>query len=176
MSTTYLPDELVAGTTLQVDSIVLSDATPLTHTLAYSFAGSSVDTVSAVALNDNSGWSLTVPPATTQTWPAGDLQAVAYLTRTSDGLVTAPDFGTIRIQGSPSYSSWAATALAAVQAAIQGQASSAQLSFSIGDMQVSNMPIKDLIEMRDYLKAEVKNETAKRPKRIIRARFAVTGR
>lgn len=168
-----LPTTLQGGETLYVESIVIDDATPATHALSYIFAAKTSATVAGVALEDGTGWSLTVPAATTLTWPSSRIAFTGYTTAITGGRVIAVDHGVIAVTASPAYVSWASTVLAAVDAAIAGRATDAQLSVTIGDMSVSKMTLESLFKARDWLAAEVRKDTANKMPRIIRARFPV---
>ncbi len=166
-----LPDTLHGGETLYVASIVVTDFVPATHTLSYMFAHSTPLTVAAAALEDGTGWSLTVPATETVKWPTGPISFTAMVTAESDDRVTAVDSGAIRVTASPLFVSWAKTALDAVEAQIQGRASSDQQSMSLGDMSVGFMSMKALLESRQWLRNEVRKDSSNRPRRIILARF-----
>jgi len=168
-----IPTTLHGGETLYVAEIIITDFLPSTHTLAYLFAHSTPLTVAAEALGSGLGWSLTVPAANTVQWPSGPIAFAGYATATDTGAkVTAVDRGTIRITASPTYVSWAKTALTAVEAAIAGRADDAQTNFTLGDMAIGFMSLDALIKARQWLKAEVRKDGANRPRRIMLSRFS----
>ena len=165
-----LPTSLHGGETISVD-VVVSGFLPSTHSLAYHFASATPLTVAAVATEDGTGWTLTVPAASTLAWPSGSLAFIGMATATTGGIATAVDVGSIRITASPLFVSWAKTALAAVEAAIEGRATDGQNNMAIGDMSVGFMSIDSLLKVREFLQAEVRKQGANRRSRIMRARF-----
>ena len=165
-----LPTTLFGGETL-VEEITVDGYTPATHTLAYHFALTTALTVAAVANGTGTGWTLTVTAAQTVLWPSGSLAFIGYATATTGGRVTAVDTGAIQVTASPAFTSWAKTALAAIEAAIAGRASVDQTNFTIGDMTVGLMSFEALTKARDWLKSEAMKDGSNRTARIIRTVF-----
>lgn len=176
----FLPQRLTSGETIYIaadngkanaEDIIVTGYLPSTHTLQYQFAGTSALSVDGVANGAATGWTLTVTAAQTLLWRGGTIPFVGFATKTANGMVTAIDQGSIAVTASPLTASWATTALAAVEAKIEGRASSDQESFTLGDMAVKFMAIDELVKLRDWLRAEVKRNGPSRIKRIIRTRF-----
>lgn len=165
-----LPDTLYAGETLAVASIIVPGFLPATASLSYTFAAPTAQTVAGVALGSGLGWSLTQTAANTLLWPAGGLHFIAYAT--VSGVVSCVDAGFVNVQASPTQAaSWYVTALAAVEAVIEGRASSSQQNFTLGDMSVGYLPLDQLIKYRAWLQAEVKQRGPNRVKRRLLSRF-----
>ena len=166
-----MPGTLYGGESIVISDILIPEFTPATHALVYHFSDSTGATVTATANNAGTGWNLSVPPATTLTWKSGSLAFIAYATASSGGRVTAVDSGAIMVTAAPSYTSWAKTALTAVEAAIAGRATDGQTNFAIGDMSVGLMSFDQLMKAQQWLKAEVAEDGSNRPIRIMRTRF-----
>ena len=165
-----LPTTLYGGETI-VESITVNGYTPATHTLSYHFALTTALTVAAVANSGGTGWDLTVTAAQTVLWPSGSLAFMAYATASTGGRVTVVDAGAIQVTASPAFTSWAKTALAAVEAKIAGRASEDQTNFSIGDISVGLMSFEALTKARDWLKTEASKDGSNRVARVIRTVF-----
>lgn len=164
-----LPISAYGGETIYAE-ITIDGYLPADYTLSYSFAADVPVTITAEADGDT-GWTLTVPAATTLAWRSGFVGFSGLATAKVGGRVTAVDSGSIRITASPLYVSWAKTALAAVEAAIAGRASSDQVSFTIGDMSVGLMPMESLIKTRDWLYSEAQKDGGNRMRRVILSVF-----
>lgn len=179
----FLPVRIIAGETIHVaaantlqswagEDIIIDDVTPAGgYTLAYQFAAATPATVSAVANGANTGWTLEVTGATTLTWAPGRLSYVGYATKTSTTRIYAVDQGVIDVDASPlRVSSWKAV-LALVDAAIATYAANPNGSVNIESMSITYRSLSQLTDLRDYVKARLAEDTASRPRRIIRARF-----
>ena len=177
----YMPARIVAGETIWIaaanttqaaQDIVLPLHTPASFTLAYQFAAATPITVNASANNANTGWTLEVAEASTLLWKAGTISFAAYATETAGtARKFAVDEGVIAVTASPLAVSQYAAALTACEAAIADYAANPNGSFTLGDMSVSYRSLSQLIDLRNYLKAQVNLQTGKRIKRIIRTRF-----
>lgn len=178
----FLPTRITAGETVYVaaanthqswagQDITFDSYTPAGgYTLAYQFAAATPITVSAVANGANTGWTLTVTAAQTFLFAPGRLHFAAYVTDSSS-MVFAVDGGIIDVLASPlRVSDWAAR-LASVDAAIGTLAANTKTSVSIDGVSYTYRDIKQLIELRDFIKARLAEDTSDRPVRIIRSRL-----
>jgi len=176
----FLPARIVAGESIYVaaantlqewagNDITFDDFTPPTATLAYQFAASTPVSVAAVANGGNTGWTLEVPGATTLLWAPGRITFVGIAT--VSGRTYAVDEGYIEVAASPlRVSAWVAV-LASVDAAIASYAETPRGSISVNGMSVSFRSLSDLTNLRDYIKARLAEDSASRPRRIIRTRL-----
>ena len=176
----FLPSRIIAGETIDVSAantlqdwagldITFDNFKPTSATLAYQFAAPTPITVNAVANGGNTGWTLTVTGAQTLVWSPGRLTFVGLATV---GTKTyAVDQGYIDVDASPlRVSSWVAV-LASVDAAIASYATTPHGSFNVDGLNVTYRSLSQLTDLRDYVKARLAEDTAKRPRRIIRARL-----
>ncbi len=104
---------------------------------------------------------VTAGAATTATWPAGtyDWRAQVSLageiyTVGSGRLVVQPSFGAATLDGR----SQARRMLDAIEATLEGRASSAVAEYQIAGRQLKHIPIPDLLVLRDRLRADVARE------------------
>jgi len=174
----YMPTQIVAGETIWVaaanslqssSDIIISDVTPADYTLVYQFDAPTPLSVTAVANDDETGWTLTVTAAQTLLWMAGYVTFIALATK--DEKSFAVDAGMILVKASPLRVSEYSTALTAIETAIANFASNPQRSFSLGDMSISYGSLSELLDLRAFYKSLIARETGKRPRRIIRTRF-----
>jgi hypothetical protein len=178
----YIPAQVTAGETIWIAAanttrptdtdIILSDYTPNGGcTLSYLFAAATPITVAAVANGAGTGWTLEVTAARTLAWRAGSLAFAGQVTNSS-GRVWLVDEGFIVVRASPAAVSTYAAALAAVEAAIVEYASNPYGSFTIpGGITVQYRSIDELINLREFYRAEVSRDSASRARRIIRTEF-----
>lgn len=139
----------------------LADYPATSWTLTFYFEnGSAKFTAQATANGDDH--LITVPAAATADLEAGRYHWIARVTDGSrvysiaDGWTTVlPNPASLANQD---RRSWARRALDAVEATIEGRASSDQLSFQIKDRAVSRIPVAELWQLRQDLKAEVRTE------------------
>lgn len=171
----FLPTRIIAGETLLVskahsgaDIIIDGYSSADGDSLAYQFAAPTPITVAAVT-NGGTGWTLTVTAAQTLLWAPGRLSFVGYVT--SGGNTFAIDAGYIDVDASPlRVSEWKAR-LTAVDAAIASLAANPRASVSVGGISYTYRQTSQLLELRDFIKARLAEDTASRPRRIIRSRL-----
>jgi hypothetical protein len=177
----FIPARVVAGESIWLSAsnsrgtavdIIIPDYLPADFTLAYSFASSTALTVTAVANNAGTGWTLEVTGAQTLLWTPGAITYVGVATsKTVSGRTFCVDRGDVRVDGSPLQASSYTALLAAIDAAIAEYAANPIGSFSLGDMSISYRSMADLMNLRNFYKAQLDRQTAGRTKRIIRTRF-----
>jgi len=154
------PDEIVAGETL-VWTRNLSEYPPATWTLSYEFRGAGSFTITATA---SAGLhSVSVPFATTDAYPVGDYWWSSYVTdgtsryRVDTGQAkVVKDFSdaTAGFDGR----SHAQRTLDAIEAMIEGRATKADTSITIGDRSIKRLSPAELVQWRSVYRAEVKAE------------------
>ena len=106
-----------------------------------------------------------VLPATTAAWEPDFYTWSLYVSKAGERYTV--DAGELRIKADPALAtaplderSWAARAVAAIEAAIEGRASSVQLEISIAGRAVKYMSHADLIVARSKLQRELSAEQA----------------
>jgi hypothetical protein len=182
----YLPDRIVAGETIWLaaantaqsqSDIIIDGFTPAAgYTLAYQFAAATPVSVSAVANGANTGWTLELTGAQTLLWTPGKMYFAGIVSLVDAGppQVTrtfAVDQGAITVDASPMrVSSWVAV-LASIDAAIAAYAANPNGSLSIEGMSVTYRSLSQLTDLRDYATYRLQQDSAKRPRRIIRTEF-----
>jgi hypothetical protein len=176
-----LPSSVVAGETIWISSdnttqnesdIVLSDYSPSDgYTLAYQFTGVTPATVAAEANGTDTGWTLTIPAATTLTWKAGEIHFAGLVTHTATARVFAVDSGSIKVIASPLATSAWTDVIEKCDAAIADYAANPHGSFSVDGMQITYRSMDSLIKLRNFAVSKRDEETGNRPRRIIRTRF-----
>ena len=119
----------------------------------------SIITINASADGD----AFTIEETSTSGNAAGEYKWFAYVTRTSDSKRVTIVEGTIQVREDPGGASvdrrtHAEKALGAIEAVLENRASKDDLSYSIGDRQLSRIPVGDLLKLRDYYRAEVARE------------------
>lgn len=155
-----VPNELTAG-----DSWVwtrdLSDYPAGTWTLSYVFKNAE-SSFSATASASGTTHSISIAAATTAGYKAGRYKWFARVTYGST--TTTIEDGWLDVLPDPSvagqydYRSWARRALDAIEATLEGRASSDQLAMSIAGRSISRIPLGELTQWRDRLLQEVRTE------------------
>jgi len=179
----YLPSRIVGGASIWIAAantiqgaadIILSDYTPAAgYTLAYQFAAPSPITVAAAANGANTGWTLDVTGAQTLIWSPAAVPFAGIVTHTATSRTFAVDGGAVAVEGSPlRVSAWVAV-LASVDAAIASYATSPHGSIAVDGMSVTYRSLQQLTDLRDYANYRLRQDSANRPKRIIRSRFTL---
>ncbi|MBT9175411.1 MAG: hypothetical protein DDT22_01087 [candidate division WS2 bacterium] len=156
------PTVLTAGDTWRWDRTDLSDYPASAWTLTYFLlrAGRQI-TITATAVGNF--FRVSIPAATTATYPAGIYRWHAYVSRGTERFKV--DEGTLEIQ--LNYAAQTAgfdtrsevkKILDAIEAALLGRATADQMSYSIGGRSISKIPIAELITFRDKFKIEYQKE------------------
>lgn len=155
-----VPSELLAGDTWRWTRD-LTDHPAGTWTLTYYFENAS-EQFSALATADGTTHSVTVAAATTAPRKAGRYKWIA---RVTDGsIVETIESGWTDVLPDPASStkhdprSWARRTLDAVEAFLEGNATTAQQSVSIGGRSISRWSLPELRQWRDQLRQEVRTE------------------
>ena len=151
------PESVVAGSfiawqrTLDLDSTLYSVAYRLTPT-----AGGAAVTLAGVAVDGGAAWKFTALSAVTAAWPDGDYRWDIIVTRLSDSETALTETGVLRVFASTAdRRTHAEVMLAKIESLLAGRADSDVDNYSIKNRSISKMPVKDLIEWRDYYRAEV---------------------
>lgn len=164
-----LPVAIVGGESISAIIKITDRSSADGWTLTYCFSDNATTQVACTA-GSNGVFNLLIPSSTTVKWPGGVVRFVAYVAK--DDASEAVDAGGISITASPlAPKSWAQAALDAVEAVIAGVATSAQSSMSIDGIAVTQRSPEQLIELRNWLRAEARLAEANRPRRIIRSIF-----
>jgi hypothetical protein len=164
-----LPVEIVGGES--ITKVISIDGRSSADGWALKYVFSDKDTTQVTCTSGDAGaFNLFVPFDITVKWPGGVIRFVAYVSK--DTTTEAVDAGGISVTASPlAPKSWAQAALDAVEAVIAGVASSAQASMSIDGIAITQRSPEQLIELRNWLRAEARLAGANRPRRIIRTSF-----
>jgi len=176
-----LPLTLIAGETIWIaaantvqssSDIILSDFTPAAgYTLAFEFTGDTPVSITAAANGDDTGWTLTVPAATTLTWNPPQVHYSIMATKTSTGMVFAAGCGVIKVTASPlKVSSWVAV-IESCDAATANYAKNPNGSFMIDGIQVTYRSLTSIINLRAFAVSKLNEETGNRPIRVMRSTF-----
>lgn len=158
---TAVPSRLIAGDTWQW-TLDLADYPAGTWTAIAYFekAGSSFN---VTATPSGTTHSFTIAAATTANYAAG---RYAWRVRVTNGSVTTTiePGGHLEVEINPALGggrdtrSWAQRTLEAVEAFLEGNASTAQASMSVGGRSLSRWSLSELNQWRDDLRAEVRAE------------------
>ena len=156
------PARLIAGDTVRwlksLPDYPASDG----WSLAYTFVNATARfAVGATAQGDDH--LVDASATTTASWPAGDYEWRARVTRAADAftvasgrMTVAPAFGTTPLDTRSS----ARRALEAVEATIEGRASSAVAEYEIAGRRLKHIPFPELLALRDRLRVDVAREDA----------------
>lgn len=158
------PDTVVAGDTIEF-KVLLPDYLPGDGwVLSYHILNASGDLGQFDATDNGDGYHLvTISAATSALWDAGDdYTYLAFVAKS--GLRYQVRSGSLRVL--PNYAtadshdgrSWAQRTLSAVEAVLASKATKDQLSYSIAGRSLARYSFKELIEVRDTLRAEVRAE------------------
>lgn len=167
-----VPDELVAGDTWAWTR-ELSDYQAPTWSLTYYFVNTG-HRFEASSTDDGTAHAISIAAATTAGYTAGRYR---WTVRATDGssFVTVED-GWVNVRPDPSKGtadprSWAARTLAAIEAFLEGNATTAQASMSINGRSLSRWSLAELREFRNELRQQVRTEEDSSGKRDIKVRF-----
>lgn len=159
-----VPSQFVAGDTWRWTRS-FSDYPAPTWTVTYYFENETKQ-FSAAATADGTSQAVSIAAATTADYPAGRYRWFARAVSGAIEETIADENGWLEVLPNPAatgtrdHRSWARRALDAVQAAIEGRATSDQQAFSIGSRTVSRMPYPELKQMKEDLEAQVRAEEA----------------
>ena len=144
-----------------------TDYSNSTHTLSYYFrlestgAGFSVN-----ASADNDDYLITLSASTTAGKTAGIYHFIAYVTRSSDSARVTVDRGQVEIKPNLASSSadprsHAKIMLDKIESLLEGKADKDVSSYSIAGRSLNKMSVSELLEWRNYYKAEYNRELNK---------------
>lgn len=155
-----VPSSLIVGDTWQWTRD-LSDYPASTWTLNY-YLTKSGKVITVTASASGTTHSVTVAAATTATYEPGKYQWRARAS--SGGVVVTVEDGWVEVDPNPATSttdprSWAVRTLEAIEAFLEGNATTAQASMSIAGRSLSRWALPDLTAFRDKLRAEVRSES-----------------
>lgn len=159
---TVEPTQVRAGDTWTW-SRSLSDYPAPTWTLAYSLLNAT-SKISITASASGADHLVSVAAATTAGYTAGTYSASARVTSGAEAYTVWT--GVIEVSpnlaAKTSYDdrSHARKVLEAIEAVLEGRATTDQQSVTIGDRSIEKMPIADLLKLRDSYKLEVASEEA----------------
>jgi len=159
-----VPSDLVLGDTW-VWTRDLTDYPATTYTAVW-YLENKDGVISVTPSASGSTFSATVAAATTATYAAGEYRWRLVVTKISDSTRTSVESGWVSVLANPAaagkydWRSHARRTLDAIEAVIEGRASSDQESMSIAGRSLSRIPIAELLKFRDYYKQEVGSEKA----------------
>ena len=144
-----------------------TDYSNSTHTLSYYFRLESTGagfTVNASA--DNDDYLITLSASTTAGKTAGIYHYIAYVTRASDSARVTVDRGQVEIKPNLASSSadprsHAKVMLDKIESLLEGKADKDVASYSIAGRSLNKMSVSELLEWRNYYKAEYNRELNK---------------
>lgn len=179
------PVKLVAGDLVQWRRTDLEAYPGATFALSYVFrpAAGGETTIDVTATVSGTEYRVALTSVVTAAMAPGRWYWSAYLTRLSDSQRVQIDDGETVVEANravdPSDTrSHARRSLDAIEAVIEGRASDAVQSYTIGGRQINKMSADDLITWRNYYRAEVaaENDAARRAngqpsKNTIQVRF-----
>lgn len=154
---TIEPESIVSGSyvawqrVLDLDNTAYSVAYRLTPT----FGGAAV-TLSGTTVDGGTVWTFVALSAVTSAWREGDYRWNIVVTRMSDSEVALTETGVLRVFASTAdRRTHAEIMLAKIESLLSGRADDDIDNYSIKNRSISKMPVKDLIEWRDYYRAEI---------------------
>lgn len=159
---TSVPTELIAGDTWRWVRD-LADYPAGTWTLTYYFENKD-GSFSAVATADGSTHSVTVAAATTAAYKSGRYRWRARAV--SSGIAETVEAGWLDVRidpaatGNQDVRSWARRTLEAIEAFLEGNATTAQASLSIAGRSISRWSLPELRQWRTELRQEIRTEEA----------------
>ena len=165
----HIPYEFYAGDTVKWKITSLNTDYPNSaYTLTYYFRlegnGSTNFTVDATA--DGDDYLVNISVSTSANYGAGKYQFIAYLTRSSDSARITVDRGMIEVKPNLSAATsdprtHAKIMLDKIESLLEGRADKDVSSYSIAGRSLNKMSISELLEWRNYYKAEYNRELSK---------------
>lgn len=162
MIRTVMPEKLVAGDTWRLQR-EYSNYAPGTWTVTFYFENQTKQ-FSQAAATSGTGFLMTIDATTSAALPAGRYRWYARAVAGAIVETIEGEDGWIEVLPNPAAAgardlrSFARRALDAVQAAIEGKASSAQQSFAIANRSVSSYTLDELWNLKTKLEAQVRTE------------------
>jgi len=162
-----MQDELVAGDTwdwtTSVDGYPATDGWTLKYRVIPRISGTPI-AITAATASDGTSYRVTVAPATTAGYAAGNYTWYAWVEKV--GARVTIDDGLVTLKGDPSSLATsdgrtsARRVYDAITAVIEGRATKDQEEYAIGSRSLKRTPIADLLVLRDRFKTEVDSEIA----------------
>jgi hypothetical protein len=155
-----LPASLIAGNTWQWDREYSDYPAPTWTATAY--FENKAKTFSALGVAEGSAHRFTIAAATSATYPPGRYKVSVRVTDGSQVFIA--EAGYCEVEADPAAAgtrdtrSWARRTLEAVEAFLEGNASTAQQSMSIQGRSISRWSLEELKQWRKELRQEVQQE------------------
>jgi hypothetical protein len=174
-----VPQSLVAGDTWRWTR-TFADYPAGTWAVTYYFENQAKQ-FSTLATASGTDQAVSIPAATTADYPPGRYR---WFARAVAGLISetiSGETGWLEVTPNPATAgsrdirSFARRALDAIEATIEGKATSGQLSFAIRDRTVQSFTLEELMKLRDQMRLEVRSEEARSGSgkgRIIKVRLS----
>ena len=172
-----IPSTLTVGDSWSFE-VTISDYDRPTWTATLYLLPTSGSNISVVSTGIGPSHTFLAAAATTATYSPGKYR---WQVRVSDGTDKYTiDAGWITLENDPAASgardlrSWARRTLEAIEATLEGRASSDQMSYAIQGRALSRIPLTELTEWRDKLRKEVRAEDSAQKQgkgRNIKVRF-----
>jgi hypothetical protein len=145
------PGQIIAGTTYEW-AISLPSFRPADgFSLEFHLAGASYVSINATVLDDDT-FKVKIVPANTSSFPAG-IYGRQYLAKKSGDVYVELE-GTVEVRpllgATVDARSTARRIVDAIDALIEGRATSDQMSYQIGNRALARIPLPDLKQMREY--------------------------
>lgn len=160
MTATSVPKSLIAGDTWAF-TLSFGDYPAPTWDATIYFENDA-QSFNAAASDSSTDHAFSIPFATTAGYKSGRYK---YAVRVTDGTLSyVAAEGWLEVKPNPAatgnrdHRSWARRALDAVEATIEGRATDAQQSMTIRDRSVSRYTLKELLDLRNTLREEVRSE------------------
>lgn len=151
------PESIVAGSyvawrrELDLDSTLYSVSYRLTPT-----AGGTPLTLTGTTIDGGAVWSFHALSAVTGAWREGEYRWDIIVTRISDSEKALTETGVIRVFVSTAdRRTHAEVMLAKIESLLSGRADDDIDNYTIKNRSISKMPVTDLIQWRDYYRAEI---------------------
>ena len=165
----YIPYEFYSGDTVLFEIDNLHTDYPNTeYTLTYKFRlesnGSTTFSVDATTSGNN--YLVTLSATATASYTAGKYNFIAYVTRNSDNARVTIDRGMVEVKPNLASStsetrSHAKKMLDSIESLLEGKATKDVASYSIAGRSLNKMSVSELLEWRNYYRAEYNRELQK---------------
>jgi hypothetical protein len=150
------PESILIGSfTAWRREITLSAATySLKYRMIPTFGGAAIEIIGTTT--DGLIWTFDALSSVTSAWRAGTYRWDLIVTRLSDSEVAITETGMLRVFAtSEDRRTHAEVMVAKIESLLAGRADSDIDNYSIKNRSISKMPVKELIEWRDYYRSEV---------------------
>lgn len=154
-------------------TVTLTDYPASTYTLKFAAKTFGQLAISWTSTASGLNHVISVSSATTAAFNPGDYDLVVYAIKGAErttiatgGITITPDFLTAQ-----DTRSWAKRCYDAINATIEGRATSDELEYTIGGTTIKKMAVTDLLKMRTYFKNIIRKEEGKLPINSILVNF-----